>query len=167
KENKGQKCERCEVLIGEKNLQRWRPGHIELPVPVTNIAVFKILATNLSKLLGIPAKKLEDIIYFNAYVIIDNNLISSLKKGKILEKKFNQSQIDSILQEIIQEKKLAENVLEKAEQLQKKITAKKNKKEETTDTTFSEEYLDFLEKHCGVKLSTGTEALQELLVGIN
>ncbi|CAG8448666.1 7896_t:CDS:2 [Racocetra fulgida] len=167
KENKGQKCERCEVLIGEKNLQRWRPGHIELPVPVTNIAVFKILATNLSKLLGISAKKLEDIIYFNAYVIIDNNLISSLKKEKILEKKFNQSQIDSILQEIIQEKKLAENILEKAEQLQKKIAANKNKKEETTDTIFSEDYLDFLEKHCGVKISTGTEALQELLTGIN
>ena len=37
-------------------------GHISLPVPVVNIALFKILATNLSKLLGIPTKKLEDIM---------------------------------------------------------------------------------------------------------
>ncbi|CAG8745306.1 12234_t:CDS:2, partial [Cetraspora pellucida] len=139
KENRGQKCERCEML-----------------------------ATNLSKLLGIPAKKLEDIIYFHAYVVIDNGSISSLKKGEILEKKIDELKTSNIFQEIIQEQKLAEDILAKARELKEKITTKKNKKEErTTYTIFFEDYLDFLEKYCGVKISTGTEAFQELLAGID
>ncbi|CAG8844802.1 5186_t:CDS:2, partial [Racocetra persica] len=145
KENRGQKCER-----------------------LTNIAIFKMLATNLSKLLGIPAKKLEDIIYFQAYVVIDNGSISSLKKGEILEKKIDELKTSNILQEVIQEQKLAGDILAKAEELKEKITTKKNKKEErTTYTIFFEDYLDFLEKYCKVKISTGTEAFQELLAGID
>jgi DNA-directed RNA polymerase subunit beta' len=91
-------------------------GHISLSAPVTNIALFKILATNLSKLLGIPSKRLEDIIYLRAYVVIDNGLTSLLKKGEILEKKIDQPLISSILQEIIQNKKLSENVIKEAEE---------------------------------------------------
>src|SRR2546423_10776500 len=102
-------------------------GHISLPVPVVNISLFKTLATNLSKLLGIPTKKLEDIIYLRAYVVIDNGLINSLKKGEILEKRMDRPLISNILQEIIQEKKLTENIIEEAEELNEKIT-KKNEK---------------------------------------
>ncbi|CAI2162434.1 10710_t:CDS:2 [Funneliformis geosporum] len=83
KDNKGQKCERCEVLIAEKNIQRWRMGHISLDTPVTNILLFKVLSTNLSKLLEIPTKKLEDIIYFRAYVVLDNGLTKLLKKKEV------------------------------------------------------------------------------------
>src|SRR6185437_760439 len=124
-------------------------GHISLPVPVVNIALFKTLATNLSKLLGIPTKKLEDIIYLRAYVVIDNGLISQLKKGEILEKRMDRPLISSILQEIIQEKKLAENIIEEATELNENLT--KNN-EEPSDVIFLEDYLDFLEKHCGIKI---------------
>src|SRR3954468_20607509 len=101
KQNKGQKCERCEVLISEKNIQRWRMGHISLIAPVTNIVLFKTLATNLSKLLGVSVKSLEDIIYLRAFVVIDNGLTNLLKKKDILEKKINQQLISDILGEII------------------------------------------------------------------
>src|SRR6185437_6325276 len=168
KENKGQKCERCEVLIAEKNLQRWRVGHISLPVPITNIVLFKALATNLSKLSGIPTKKLEAIIYLRAYIVIDNGLINSLKKGEILEKRIDRALISNIFQEIIQERKLDENIIKEAEELNEKIIKKNDKKEDNvTDIIFLEDYLDFLEKHCGVKIWTGTEAFRELLAGIN
>src|SRR3954453_18101123 len=79
-------------------------GHISLPVPVVNIALFKILAANLSKLLGIPTKKLEDIVYLRAYVVIDNGSTSLLKKKDVLEKKLDLCLINDILQEIIQDK---------------------------------------------------------------
>jgi len=128
-------------------------GHISLPVPVTNIALFKTLATNLSKLLGIPTKKLEDIIYLRSYVVIDNGLTSLLKKGEILEKRIEQSLISSILQEVIQGKKLSENVIREAEELNEKINKKNDEnKGERADAFFLEDYLDFLEKYCGVKI---------------
>jgi len=128
-------------------------GRISLPVPVVNIALFKTLATNLSKLLGIPTKKLEDIIYLRTYVVIDNGIINLLKKGEILEKRMDQPLISSILQEIIQEKKLDENIIEEAAELNESLT-KKSKKDnkEASDVIFLEDYLDFLEKHCGVKI---------------
>src|SRR6185369_4928963 len=128
-------------------------GHISLTSPVTNIALFKTLATNLSKLLGIPTKRLEDIIYLRAYVVIDNGLTSLLKKGEILEKKIDRSLISSILQEIVQNKELSENIVEEAKALSEKITKKDNKNdEEIADVVFLEDYLDFLEKYCGVKI---------------
>jgi len=128
-------------------------GRISLPVPVVNIALFKTLATNLSKLLGIPTKKLEDIIYLRTYVVIDNGIINLLKKGEILEKRMDQPLISSILQEIIQEKKLDENIIEEAAELNESLTTKNEKKnKEATDVIFLEDYLDFLEKHCGVKI---------------
>ena len=168
KENKGQKCERCEVLIAEKNLQRWRMAHISLPAPVTNIALFKVLATNLSKLLGVPSKKLEDIIYLRAYVVIDNGLTNLLEKGEVLEKRIDRPLISSILQEIIQDKTLSESIIEEAEELNKKIVKKNDKSnEEVADVVFLDDYLDFLEKRRGVKIWTGTEAFRELLLGID
>ena len=76
-------------------------GHISLVSPVTNIAIFKALSTNLSNLLEIPTKTLEDIIYFRAYVVLDNGLTNLLKKKEILERKIDPELISSILQEII------------------------------------------------------------------
>src|SRR4051794_6165530 len=101
-------------------------GHISLPVPVVNIALFKILATNLSKLLGIPTKKLEDIIYLRAYVVIDNGLTNLLKKKEILEKRLDLRSINlinGILQEIIQNKLLPikEKLIESTNQLRHEI----------------------------------------------
>jgi DNA-directed RNA polymerase subunit beta' len=166
KENKGQKCERCEVLIAEKNLQRWRMGHIALNAPITNIALFKILAPNLSKLLGIPTKKIEEIIYLKAYVVIDNGSTSLLKKGEILEKKIDLTLISGILQEIIEDEKSKKDVVKEAKDLNEKI--KNNKKiEEITDSIFLEDYLDFLERNYQIKIWTGTEAFQELLLRID
>ena len=128
-------------------------GHISLPVPITNIVLFKALATNLSKLLGIPTKKLEEIIYLRAYIVIDNGSINSLKKGEILEKRIDRALVSNIFQEIIQERKLEENIIKEAEELKEKIIKKSDKNEEgAADIIFLEDYLDFLEKNCGVKI---------------
>ena len=129
KQNKGQICERCETLITEKNVQRWRMGHISLVSPVTNIAIFKSLSTNLSHLLEIPTKTLEDIIYFRAYVVLDNGLTNLLKKKEILERKIDPELISSILQEIISDNKLSEEVVARAKELDENLVEKKDKKD--------------------------------------
>ena len=140
-------------------------GHISLPVPVTNIALFKVLATNLSNLLNIPVKKLEDIIYLRAYVVIDNGSTNLLKKGEVLEKKLDLRLINSILQEVIQDKlfpikeKLIElinqfrheiNQLEDSENAEKvnkikEVIATFEKKLEKIKKDENEEYYEILE----------------------
>src|SRR5436853_7834035 len=92
-------------------------GHFVLVSPVTNIILFKNLAADLSKILGISAKNLEDIIYFRAYVVIDNGLTNLLKKKKVLERKLDLSLISDILQEVIKDKKSSKEVITKAQEL--------------------------------------------------
>lgn len=167
RQNKGQKCERCEVLITEKNVQRWRMGHISLISPVTNIVIFKALATNLSKILGISAKHLEEIIYLRAYVVIDNGLTNLLKKKEVLEKKIDQELVSKILEEVSQSTTLKDNIISQAQKLKEELAEKNDKESPELETIFLEDYLDFLEKHWRVKIWTGTEALHKLLTDIN
>src|SRR4051794_27924495 len=104
-------------------------GHISLSSPVTNLAIFKSLSTNLSSLLGIPTKSLEDIIYFRAYVVLDNGLTNLLKKKEVLEKKIDPNLISSILQEIIADDKLSKEVISQAKELDQNLVGKKDKKD--------------------------------------
>ncbi|WNE41047.1 MAG: DNA-directed RNA polymerase subunit beta' [Mycoplasmataceae bacterium] len=168
KENKGQKCERCEVLIAEKNLQRWRMGHITLDAPITNIALFKILAPSLTRLLGIPTKKLEEIIYLKAYVVIDNGLTNLLKKGDVLEKKIDLDLISNILQEIIDDENSKKDLVKEAKELNEKLKGGKKKDDNViNNSVFLEDYLAFLEKNRQIKIWTGTEAFRELIAEID
>ncbi|CAI2195401.1 11170_t:CDS:2, partial [Funneliformis geosporum] len=133
-------------------------------LPVVNIALFKILATNLSKLLGIPTKKLEDIIYLRVYVVVDNGSVSLLKKGEVLEKRIDQPLISGILQEVIQEKKLTEKIIKEAEELNEKIIKANDKNnKEATDIIFLEDYLDFFEKHSGIEVKTELAKVKEAI----
>jgi DNA-directed RNA polymerase subunit beta' len=137
-------------------------GHINLVSPVTNISLFKTISTNLSKILDISTKNLEDIIYFRSYVVIDNGTTNLLSKGEVLEKKVEPLQISGILNELIESGTAEEGVVSEAKNLKKEIEAKKD-----DDAIFLEDYLNFLSKHKGLKILTGTEAFHELLKGIN
>ncbi len=67
---KGIVCDRCGVEVTEKKVRRERMGHIKLVVPVVHIWFFKSLPNKVGYLLGIPSKKLEMIIYYERYVVI-------------------------------------------------------------------------------------------------
>ena len=142
-------------------------GHITLTSPVTNILIFKNLATNLSKLLKISTKNLENIIYFQNYVVIDNGLTNLLKKKEILGKKIDINLIINILQEVTEDKNLEKNVINQAKKLIEKISEKEKNQGLEINTVFLEDYLVFIEKHRQVKIGIGTEAFQRLLKEIN
>ena len=63
-------CDRCGVEVTEKKVRRERMGHIELTVPVAHIWYFKSAPNKIAALLGIAAKKLESVIYYEKYVVI-------------------------------------------------------------------------------------------------
>ena len=65
------RVDRCGVEVTEKKVRRERSGHINLQVPVAHIWYFRTLPSKMSYLLGIPSKKLEAIIYYERYVVIN------------------------------------------------------------------------------------------------
>ncbi len=67
---KGIVCDRCGVEVTEKKVRRERMGHIELVVPVAHIWYFRTLPNKIGYLLGLPSKKLEMIIYYERYVVV-------------------------------------------------------------------------------------------------
>ena len=67
---KGIVCDRCGVEVTEKKVRRERMGHIQLVVPVAHIWYFRSLPNKIGYLLGMPSKKLDAVIYYERYVVI-------------------------------------------------------------------------------------------------
>ena len=76
-------CDRCGVEVTEKKVRRERMGHIALTVPVAHIWYFKSAPNKISALLGLPAKKLESVIYYEKYIVV-NPGDSGLEKMDLL-----------------------------------------------------------------------------------
>ena len=72
---KGIVCDRCGVEVTEKKVRRERAGHIQLVVPVAHIWYFRSLPNKMGYLLGIPTKKLDSIIYYERYVVIQPGVL--------------------------------------------------------------------------------------------
>ena len=67
-------CDRCGVEVTEKKVRRERMGHISLTVPVAHIWYFRSTPNKIGYLLGIPSKKLEAIIYYERYIVIQSGI---------------------------------------------------------------------------------------------
>ena len=74
---KGIVCDRCGVEVTEKKVRRDRTGHISLVVPVVHIWYFRSLPSKIGYLLGVPTKKLEAIIYYERYIVINSGAASA------------------------------------------------------------------------------------------
>jgi len=75
---KGIVCDRCGVEVTEKKVRRERMGHISLVVPVAHIWYFRSLPNKIGYLLGLPTKKLDQIIYYERYVVIQPGTATNL-----------------------------------------------------------------------------------------
>jgi len=81
---KGIVCDRCGVEVTEKKVRRERMGHIKLVVPVVHIWYFKSLPNKIGYLLGMSSKKLETIIYYERFVVIQGGVKDNLEMGALL-----------------------------------------------------------------------------------
>ena len=79
---KGIVCDRCGIEVTEKKVRRERTGHIELVVPVAHIWYFRSLPNKIGYLLGLPTKKLDAIIYYERYVVIQPGLLAGKKDSE-------------------------------------------------------------------------------------
>ena len=81
---KGIVCDRCGVEVTEKKVRRERTGHIELVVPVAHIWYFRSLPNKIGYLLGLPSKKLDAVIYYERYVVINPGPVEEVAKLDLL-----------------------------------------------------------------------------------
>ena len=72
---KGIICDRCGVEVTEKKMRRERMGHIKLVVPVVHIWYFKSLPNKIGYLLGISSKKMESVIYYERYIVVNPGIL--------------------------------------------------------------------------------------------
>ncbi|WP_028377799.1 DNA-directed RNA polymerase subunit beta' [Leeuwenhoekiella sp. MAR_2009_132] len=101
---KGIVCDRCGVEVTEKKVRRDRVGHINLVVPVAHIWYFRSLPNKIGYILGLPSKKLDMIIYYERYVVIQPGIAKSeegedLKKMDFLTEEEYLNVLESIPQE--------------------------------------------------------------------
>jgi len=82
---KGIVCDRCGVEVTEKKVRRERTGHIELVVPVAHIWYFRSLPNKIGYLLGIPTKKLDSVIYYEKYIVIQPGAVAGKKDADGIE----------------------------------------------------------------------------------
>ena len=76
---KGIVCDRCGVEVTERKVRRERSGHIELVVPVAHIWYFRSLPNKIGYLLGLPTKKLDTVVYYEKYIVIQPGAVAGMK----------------------------------------------------------------------------------------
>ena len=84
---KGKICDRCGVEVTRAKVRRERMGHIELAAPVSHIWYFKGTPSRIGQVLEISQKRLEEILYFTKYVVIDPGSAGELIKKQLLTEK--------------------------------------------------------------------------------
>ncbi|MDE7110822.1 MAG: DNA-directed RNA polymerase subunit beta' [Muribaculaceae bacterium] len=81
---KGIVCDRCGVEVTEKKVRRERCGHIKLEVPVAHIWYFRSLPNKIGYLLGLPTKKLDAVIYYERYVVVQPGVAEEVEPLQLL-----------------------------------------------------------------------------------
>ncbi len=82
--HRGIVCERCGVEVTESRVRRHRMGYIRLAAPVTHVWYLKGIPSYLSILLDMPLRDVEQIVYFNAYVVLEPGNAGNLSYKQLL-----------------------------------------------------------------------------------
>lgn len=95
---KGIVCDRCGVEVTEKKVRRERMGHINLVVPVAHIWYFRSLPNKMGYLLGYPTKKLDMVIYYERYVVINAGITAEkgIQKDDLLTEEEYLNLVDTL-----------------------------------------------------------------------
>ncbi|MBD0852413.1 DNA-directed RNA polymerase subunit beta' [Maribacter arenosus] len=103
-------CDRCGVEVTEKKVRRDRVGHINLVVPVAHIWYFRSLPNKIGYLLGLPSKKLDMIIYYERYVVIQPGIAKGPEGEEVNKMDFlTEEEYLNILESIPQENQYLED----------------------------------------------------------
>ncbi len=96
---KGIVCDRCGVEVTEKKVRRERSGHIQLVVPVAHIWYFRSLPNKIGYLLGLPTKKMDSIIYYERYIVIQKGAAEGVNDMDLLSEEEYLNLLDTLPKE--------------------------------------------------------------------
>ncbi|MDO4703141.1 DNA-directed RNA polymerase subunit beta' [Tannerella sp.] len=96
---KGIVCDRCGVEVTEKKVRRERSGHIQLVVPVAHIWYFRSLPNKIGYLLGLPTKKMDSIIYYERYIVIQKGAAEGVNDMDLLSEEEYLNILDTLPKE--------------------------------------------------------------------
>ncbi len=161
---KGIVCDRCGVEVTKASVRRSRMGHIKLAAPVSHIWYLRGIPSKMGLVLGISKKRLEKVVYFTGYIVIE---VDEKKKEDILKK---------LKEEFDKKKKKREEGLE-GEELEKALENLRKSRDRTKEEIKSikrkkilseVEYHRFKRKYGDIfKAGTGAETLRELFEEID
>ena len=96
---KGIVCDRCGVEVTERKVRRERSGHIELVVPVAHIWYFRSLPNKIGYLLGLPTKKLDTVVYYEKYIVIQPGAVAGMKNPETGEELNGSHRLDLLTED--------------------------------------------------------------------
>ncbi|MDO4725907.1 MAG: DNA-directed RNA polymerase subunit beta' [Porphyromonadaceae bacterium] len=106
---KGIVCDRCGVEVTEKKVRRERSGHIQLAVPVAHVWYFHSLPNKIGYLLGMSTKKLDSIVYYEKYVVIQLGALADNEDGIAVGDLLDEDQYLAIMEKVSKDNYLLED----------------------------------------------------------
>ena len=152
----GMVCEKCGVEITSKSVRRERMGHIELATPVAHIWYIKGISPKMGLVLDIPAKQVEEVIYFMSQVVLDPGTCKHLSKGDVLDEKTARERFSVIIGEILEKLDAESYEYSYGASLLERINNPKEPFEFSNNANFISDYTN-------AKFGVGAEAIRELL----
>ena len=152
----GMVCEKCGVEITSKSVRRERMGHIELATPVAHIWYIKGISPKMGLVLDIPAKQVEEVIYFMSQVVLDPGTCKHLSKGDVLDEKTARERFSVIIGEILEKLDAESYEYTYGASLLERINNPKEPFEFSNNANFISDYTN-------AKFGVGAEAIKELL----
>ncbi|MCH5180623.1 MAG: DNA-directed RNA polymerase subunit beta' [Erysipelotrichales bacterium] len=154
-------CEKCGVEVISKEVRRERMGHIELASPVTHIWYLKSVPSRIGLVLDIPAKQLEEIIYFAAHVVLNPGNSTVLYKSEHLSEKNGPIEFIAAIKDFIETLDKESYDYTRANELIEKLERYPQEPFDFQTTAA------FISKHTGAEFGEGAEAIKRLLKEIN
>ena len=152
----GMVCEKCGVEITSKSVRRERLGHIELATPVAHIWYIKGISPKMGLVLDIPAKQVEEVIYFMSQVVLEPGTCKHLSKGDVLDEKTARERFSVIIGEILEKLDPESYEYTYGASLLERINNPKEPFEFSNNANFISDYTN-------AKFGVGAEAIKELL----
>ena len=152
----GMVCEKCGVEITSKSVRRERMGHIELATPVAHIWYIKGISPKMGLVLDIPAKQVEEVIYFMSQVVLDPGTCKHLSTGDVLDEKTARERFSVIIGEILETLNPESYEYTYGNSLLDRINNPKEPFEFSNNANFISDFTQ-------AKFGVGAEAIRELL----
>ncbi len=149
-------CEKCGVEVISKEVRRERMGHIELASPVTHIWYLKSVPSRIGLILNLPAKQLEEIIYFAAHICVNPGTSNVLYYRQYLSEKNARTEFIAAIKDF--QEKIDEEHYDSA-RARELIARMENPQESFDFQTIS----SFISKYTGAEFGVGAEAIKRLL----